>query len=84
MCLCICFLFRIISLIILIPRITITIPTINSRDKAIFSGIVSLSVKINIPTIKSVVVCPSPHIAPRNVVFLRFLCFDTIDDTATT
>lgn len=66
------------------PSSTMTIPTINSSDNAIVSGIVSFNARTNVPTINSVVVCPSPHIAPRNVVFLRFLCFDTIDDTATT
>jgi len=56
----------------------------NSSDNAIVSGIVSFNANTNIPTIKRVVVCPSPHNAPRNVVFFRFLCFDTIELTATT
>ena len=60
-----------------------TIPTKNSSDIDIVSGIVSFNVKTIIPTIKRVVVCPNPHIAPKNVVFLKSLCFDTIDVTAT-
>jgi len=79
-----CFLFTIRSLITKKPSKTITIPTRNSSDNAIVSGIVIFKVKMIKPAIMSVVVCPIPHIAPRIDAFFRFLCFDIIDVTATT